>query len=564
MRCIIHKELYMKLHLKIASFKHLPLLAIILIAGLLRLPFLGSFPPSLHSDEVSQGYNAYSILKTGRDEHGTFLPTAFRAYGEWKPALPIYAMVPTIALFGLNGYGVRLPSALAGVGSILLIYFFVKLLLAHYLEKSNSEISLKQIEWWALSSALFLALSPWHIYQSRSALHNSILLLCMIGALTAFYLGLKKEKYLLLSGLCFSAVIYSYFGTLLIVAGILLLLLGLHWKDVFSPALRRYTLITVILAFLALVPLLISTFKNPDILFSRAKYVSIFYDQGVALRIWEITSSDPSTMNPLLARFFHNKLYFYSVEIFKRIFQHTTNDYVFITGDTYPPFQIPNMGIMYVVDGILLALGLWVISKRSLRLTVFSLFLSFIALIPSSLTFLTPSMQRTFMMIIPSAILIGAAGSVLYRSKLRVGLIALYSLCVIYFLYQYTIVLPKEHADWWHAGLKEVMQQTAKYPQQNVYISEHVGMPYMFLLFYQQIDPQRLRTELVRKNGKDVNGFEHVERFANTSSYEKSVPANIPIGSLIITGRDEPLLDFPQIYSYRYPNGDVGYHIYQK
>ena len=50
--------------------KSLILLSLIILVGfLLRFYNVWSNPPSLYWDEVSQGNNAYSILKTGRDEH---------------------------------------------------------------------------------------------------------------------------------------------------------------------------------------------------------------------------------------------------------------------------------------------------------------------------------------------------------------------------------------------------------------------------------------------------------------------------------------------------------------
>ncbi len=51
---------------------------IILLSLILRFYQLGKNPPSLDWDETAHGYNAYSILKTGRDEYGNKLPLLFR------------------------------------------------------------------------------------------------------------------------------------------------------------------------------------------------------------------------------------------------------------------------------------------------------------------------------------------------------------------------------------------------------------------------------------------------------------------------------------------------------
>src|SRR3989344_5593497 len=103
------------------------LILIVFLGFVLRFLGLGSNPPGLYWDEVSLGYNAYSILKTGSDEHNRFLPIdTFKAFGDCKPPGYIYATVPSIALFGLNNFAVRLPSALAGTILVLVTYLLVK------------------------------------------------------------------------------------------------------------------------------------------------------------------------------------------------------------------------------------------------------------------------------------------------------------------------------------------------------------------------------------------------------------------------------------------------------
>src|SRR3989344_6943662 len=85
--------------------KNLLIFLVILLVFILRFYHLNLTPPSLYWDEASLGYNAYSILKTTRDEHGKFLPlTNFEAFGDYKPPGYIYAAVPSIAIFrDING-----------------------------------------------------------------------------------------------------------------------------------------------------------------------------------------------------------------------------------------------------------------------------------------------------------------------------------------------------------------------------------------------------------------------------------------------------------------------------
>ena len=50
------------------------LILILALAAFLRFYKIGQVPPSLNWDEVAIGYNAYSILKTGKDEWGVPFP----------------------------------------------------------------------------------------------------------------------------------------------------------------------------------------------------------------------------------------------------------------------------------------------------------------------------------------------------------------------------------------------------------------------------------------------------------------------------------------------------------
>src|SRR4051812_19724477 len=102
--------------------------SILLLSAFLRFYDIGNDPPGLYIDEVSIGYNAYSILKTGKDEFGASFPMAFRSFGEYKMPVYIYTTSLAMALFGKSEFSVRFTSAFSGVVTILLFYVFVELL----------------------------------------------------------------------------------------------------------------------------------------------------------------------------------------------------------------------------------------------------------------------------------------------------------------------------------------------------------------------------------------------------------------------------------------------------
>ena len=130
------------------------LLLILFIASALRLYKITTDPPGFHRDEALFGYNAYSILKTGTDEHGRFLPLSFEGFGIFDYPLAIYLRVPFIALFGLTIFAVRFSVVFYSLITIFLVY---KLAEKFFGDKTT-----------ALIAALIAAFSSWHFFMSRA------------------------------------------------------------------------------------------------------------------------------------------------------------------------------------------------------------------------------------------------------------------------------------------------------------------------------------------------------------------------------------------------------------
>src|SRR5258706_11517241 len=105
------------------------LAAILLIASFLRLSNLSSVPVSMFGDEMDVGYQAYSILKTGEDYSGNFMPLHFESLAEWRTPLYLYSAVPTVAIFGITPLGVRLPAAIFGILGVWGMYLLVRKML---------------------------------------------------------------------------------------------------------------------------------------------------------------------------------------------------------------------------------------------------------------------------------------------------------------------------------------------------------------------------------------------------------------------------------------------------
>src|SRR3990167_9776130 len=140
-------------HLELWRLMKFKLLLIIILASLLRIWNLNNFPVGFNADEAAIGYNAYSLLQTGKDEYGSSFPLSFKSFGDYKPGLYFYFVMPFVAILGLNEWAVRIPSALFGIGTVILIYFLAKEIFKN--------------RWVGIFSSLLLAISPWHIHFSR-------------------------------------------------------------------------------------------------------------------------------------------------------------------------------------------------------------------------------------------------------------------------------------------------------------------------------------------------------------------------------------------------------------
>src|SRR5580765_951091 len=111
---------------KIFKNTKLVLVTILLVATFLRVWQIDRVPVSLFGDELDLGYQAYSILKTGKDYYGNSWPIHFHSIAEWRTPLYLYSAVPTVALFGISPLGVRLPAMIFGIGGVLALYLLFK------------------------------------------------------------------------------------------------------------------------------------------------------------------------------------------------------------------------------------------------------------------------------------------------------------------------------------------------------------------------------------------------------------------------------------------------------
>lgn len=234
---------------KISSFLgkiDINLLIVILISVLLRVSFISTAPSSFSVDEASYAYDAYSILETMRDRYGKFLPFFVRAFDDYRESLYIFILVPFIKIFGLNEFAVRLAAALIGTLTVIVVYYLAK------------EIFNKNVALWA---ALFLAISPWHIFFSRICFRAILFPLLFCLGLFFFIRSVRKPKYLPVSALTFGLALYTYPSARVFVPLFLVGLIVIFWKHLWTNKVQ--TLLSCII-FLPIFTLLFAFWITPE------------------------------------------------------------------------------------------------------------------------------------------------------------------------------------------------------------------------------------------------------------------------------------------------------------
>lgn len=181
---------------------------IVFIAAVLRFSALDQVPPSLHADEAAEGFNAYSILKTGKDMYGQSFPLLFRANGSYQP--PVYTYLSTIPtlIWGNSMFTIRFISALSGV--ILTIVTFLLVSNFSFKKRKNKLFA-------GLIAAGIVAISPWSIHFSRLAAEANLGVLIFVIGLLFLLKSLNKISFFPLATLILGFSTHVYYSERVIV-----------------------------------------------------------------------------------------------------------------------------------------------------------------------------------------------------------------------------------------------------------------------------------------------------------------------------------------------------------
>lgn len=531
--------------------KYKILLTLIIFLGFfLRFWLLGNNPASLDWDEASLGYNAYSILKTGKDEYGNFLPFSIRSFNDYKPPLYVYLSVVPIWIFGLTEFSTRFISAALGSLSVVVVFLLIKELFP---------LSSNRLRF--LTTFLF-AVSPWHLQFSRVAFEaNAALFFFLVGILFHFK-GFKKGIYFFVSFTSFAFSLYSYHSPRLVVPFILLGLLVLYFRQTRLNA-KAYILSALLFAFLAF-PIVRQLQSSTEARFSSVTILKPTerLKQSILLMQSDYVGSDS------IGSLMHNRRIIFAREILAGYLDHFNFDFLFLTGDAAGRHHPVGMGMLYAWEFPFLLAGIFYLikSKQKSSYFVFWWFLS--APLASSVTEATPHAVRS-LLFLPTFQILSAAGVLFFISFIRklthkklyyVFILSVFIVNFYYYLHTYWILTPIEYASWWQYGYKEMVEEVNKIKDQyqKVLVTYQYDQPYVYFLFYTRYDPLSYQNQW---NGQEIlraqRSFDKYE-FRNID-WEKDAKS---INTLLVgTPKEIPSDAAGLMKDINFPDGSVAFRL---
>ncbi|KKU29387.1 MAG: hypothetical protein UX80_C0002G0023 [Candidatus Amesbacteria bacterium GW2011_GWA2_47_11b] len=518
--------------------KKIILIFVLILAAFLRLYRLADFPAGLNADEAALGYNAYSLLLTGRDEHGHPWPVNLESFGDFKPAGYAYLLMPFIKIFGLTEFAVRLPSALFGILAVLFVYLLTKEL----------------INWQTGQlAALLLAISPWHLHFSRGGWEvNVATTLMLIGV----WLFLKKRFELCV--LSFALSMYFYQSARLTVP-----LLGLGLFLFYRPK-RIFT--ASVIGFLLLIPLIYNLVTTNAA--SRLSGVGLLADEGPLNRAKELRGQHPGWSTPL-SRVLHNRPVLYTIQFLENYTDHFFGNFLFVNGDVIPRNRVPETGLLYFTDFIFLALGAaYLLRTKDQRPKTKLVWLwLLVAPLASAITFQTPHALRAHAMVIPLTILISVGVFETLKHWKLFGICVLgfvYLWQVTRYLHQYYVHYPQTYPYAWEYGFKELVAYVGSVQDryEKILVTDKYDQPYILFLFYSKYPPQQFQ-------GHHSLTFRDKYNFSTVRDYSKFHFADTPwskvsdIHSSLIVAAPEDIPDVGVniVKTINFPNSSPAFKI---
>ncbi len=515
-------------HTPFSRFQIVIVFFVLCIAVILRFWKLGEIPIALNRDEASLGYTAYSILTTGKEEHGIAFPINIQSFGDWKLPLYVYLTIPSIAAFGLNEWSVRLPSALAGIAIVVLSVIVTRLLL-------EKEKQTPLIRWMPVVVGGFLAVNPWAVHLSRVAYEANVTLAFFLLGLTFFLMALQRNlsaerwmrKYLVwlfpLAALCFGITLFGYhsFQVFTPVMGFYLLYLYRdHLIDLFKHHKTVFFMSGVIvIACMMMVLIARSGSANATKFGGVSPFAEHRYREELFTKRQIV-----GELHPFLAKLYSNRATIYITSVTRNILTLWNPTFLFV-GNSSNLHNISYIANFYLIEVLFVTVGLYTWVKSRVYWQKFLLAWLVIASLAPIIT-ITPDHSIRFIPALVPLVIVSAFGAAtLFRNTFqgnllkRLSFVALSFVCV-YSVFQFVItyfyIFPKMDVDRWPWHMKEITHTVMQSfdEKQIVRFQGEASSPYIYFLFYYPRTFSPIDQHITFYPPTD-EGFVHVKQLRN-------------------------------------------------
>ena len=458
--------------------KKIIILLFILIFGIayfVRIYKLSQIPAGVFLDEASLGYNAYSLLLTGKDEYGKVFPLLLRSFATFQS--PLYSYLSTIPVYflSLSIFSTRLLSVISGMVVVLATF------LLFYLSNLKSKSSL------ALIAATLVAFSPWSIFVSRVAVEANLGLALTTIAILLLALSLKKRWCFILSCLVFSFSGYAYHANRII--GILLPLafLFINRKTFFQS--KKWVIIGLVLFLLIQTPNIV--------LLAKPGSMGRFQTQGYIQKSTFEKYGGSLAKLPVLG---------WPLYIARQFTSQYLSDFsprsLFFEPEPQLVRSIPNLSVFYMWMIIPFFIGfakIWKEKSNSLIQIIFLVII--IGPLPEALTGDPFYTLRMLAGIWGMTLMIAFGVKVIFHKlKYNYVKILLAALLIVIsglnFYISYFILLKHERSIWYGYPFEVLAQMTEENKNQTFILdSEIYDAPYIWMAFYKKYDPAKLQRQ---------------------------------------------------------------------
>lgn len=484
----------------------------IILAFLLRFISVSSFPSGFSADEVNQGYTAYSLLNTGKDEWGEAFPIMPRSYGDYRAPLYTYLTIPAIYIFGLNEFAVRIPNVVIGTLAVLVVYFLCKEIF------SQAELGVDGGKV-GIIAAFLLAISPWHIALSRGAFEPNLPTLLYPLGILFFLKGLRRKNLMTILAVVFGLSLFAYYSSRMLLPLVLVVLFFIYLrKEKVTKLVNKYTLPVLVFSIFALAAFY-TIFSGAS---TRILDVAIFSSKDVLSAVaGQKYQAVLLGLPDAVARIFSNKFVFITELFVKNYLGYFSFNFLFSEGASEATYgMLPGSGLLYVVEIIFLFVTFWAtVVKKYYKVPnlVLVFILLLIAPIPAALSTGQGYAANRAAVMMPWITILSAFGAYWIIKKfkyLKYVLFAYFVFALIFFLESYFYHAPAENSRYMSYGWREAISYIK--PQYDTFdtiiVSRNLSEPQMFVAFYMKVDPRLVQTESVDWLRYQKDGLKFVDQ----------------------------------------------------